>query len=494
MCESIDRHQLEAERNTHQFLLWTQYHRLFGRQLRIERCLGSGLFCTDFEDEPIDMDMVHKLSDAILEILEKPEPFTFEEHTKEDLIAMYEKTDLQQMVNSVRLIRKEKVPCVRLGDDIDYILGPFSTNTQRLKLFKLQAHSNGIAITLPTITDPNGIDEWIEPNPFAICTGKGIRYAADLNEAVLNNQLTPVRLVAEDFHSSQIAAIAAHLATVHSQKPIITIAGPSASNKTTTALRIATALEALGYHSVILGMDDYYKTLSDIPYGPDGLQDFEHISALDLPILADRIQKLTEGKTIHRRRFSFQLLKGVETEDLIVPKDPSFVIIEGINALNNGFLELLGRDRVTPIYVSALSPVNIDPRHRFPPHDVRLLRRMVRDYNFRRTSPRETLRRWSSVRKGEQANIFPYEHVAEFVFNSSLAYEMSILSMQARNLLMAALVPAEDEDPNSEVAKSMTEEAKRMLELIDFFYIASPEGIPGASCIREFIGGSELPY
>lgn len=171
----------------------------------------------------------------------------------------------------------------------------------------------------------------------------------------------------------------------------------------------------------------------------------------------------------------------------------AFLIIEGIHALNPILLDFLGRENITPIYVTVLTPLNLDYNHRFPTSDVRLIRRMVRDYNFRGQTPRTTIRRWSQVRKAEEKYVFPYQGNAELFFNSGLVYELSVLSIYAHSILAEATVLEENEVQDS-VAQNITNEAQRLLNLLKFFYPVSIEAVPHISCIREFVGGSDLKY
>lgn len=278
-------------------------------------------------------------------------------------------------------------------------------------------------------------------------------------------------------------------------KKVITIAGPSSSNKTTFALRLQISLRVNGYESLVIGMDDFYKDRADIPVGPNGEQDFEVITALNIPLLSQRVKALLNGESVPARRFDF--VKGVgydnEKEQLHLHKN-QFLIIEGIHGLNPDLLEGLGRENVTPIYVSALTPVNIDSNHRFSTSDLRLIRRMIRDYRYRGYSPRSTLRRWPSVRKGEVKNIFPYQENAEMFFNSSLVYELPVLMIFGKGLLSEATIPEKGEDPNTPESQLISSEARRLLGLINFFYPVSVEVVPHISLIREFVGGSDFQY
>jgi uridine kinase len=239
-------------------------------------------------------------------------------------------------------------------------------------------------------------------------------------------------------------------------------------------------------------MDDYFQDGDKIETDADGQQDLEHISAMNVSLLSERVL-LLQGESVPVRKFNFVKAKGEDhpTKKLTLPKD-AFLILEGIHGLNPQLLVHLGQS--SPIYVSALTPLNIDFNHRFPTSDLRLIRRIVRDSQFRGCNARKTLRRWTSVRVGEERNIFPYQENAKLFFNSSLVYELPVLFIYAKPMLSEALIPDPDENSDSPEAKEVSREATRLLGLLNNFYTLDPVFVPRYSCIREFIGGSELEY
>jgi uridine kinase len=240
-------------------------------------------------------------------------------------------------------------------------------------------------------------------------------------------------------------------------------------------------------------MDDFFMNKEDVPYGPDGLQDLEAIGALNVSLLTERVHRLFAGESVPRRKYDFKQAKGVdvvEKQQKLGPK--TFLIFESIHGLKPLLINKLGADKVCPIFVAALTPLAIDSTHRLPSTDLRLIRRIVRDSRDRGKSARQTIRRWTSVRIGETKNIFPLLNNAELFFNSALAYELPVLAVSARSLLAEATVPEDTEDPNDPLTVEITREARRLLTLISFFYEISLEEVPHISCIREFVGGSDL--
>ena len=504
MSAEIPRAQLLSEHATLSFLVWSQYKALFDRQLKIEHSIGDGLYFNDLERQPITQEMVDKLAQAMKEIIDGPQEIELVSLPREQLIEHFTALNMQDKVGILKTWQEDLVPCVRLGETIDYQIEPMSTNKDRLKIHELRSYNNGLLLRFPLLINPTEIKEFKDPKVTIRMFSEyhqwakliGVDYISKLNEIIYKRKIDDIKWVAEGLHDNKLAQIADKLCENYvNGKRVVTIAGPSSSNKTTFAKRLAIALRVNGYQSLVMEMDDFYKNRDDIPVGPDGLQDFESITALNIPVLTDKIAKLLNGEEVSRRKFLFKEGVGVECDDeKLKLKDHTFLIIEGIHGLNPQLLDAIGRDKVTPVYVSAMTPINVDCNHRFPTSDLRLIRRMVRDYRYRGYSPRKTLSRWTSVRKGEEKNIFPYQANAELFFNSALVYELPVLSIYGKGLLSEATLPEEGEDPNSPEAVRISEEARRLLGLLNLFYPVSVEVVPHISCIREFVGGSDLKY
>ena len=502
--QKITRTQLLSEHATFSFLLTSVYFKEFGSLLRLEHSLGDGLYYIDSNDAIITPEMITKLETRIRALLADDSlSIVIGTMDHSELVKIFSKANLQDKIGVLKAWQDPTIPIIQCGEFIDYVLEPMSTNKKRLEIFEFRPFLNGLIARLPTMLNPTGINEWKDPQVLHkmfseySCWAKllNVESVGKLNQCIANHEINHVKMLAEGLHERKLAKIAQKLAKNYPTKRVITIAGPSSSNKTTFAKRLAIQLKVSGYSAVVIEMDDYFQDSVKIPYGPDGLQDFEHISAMNVELLGERVHALLAGESIPVRKFNFKLGEGVDyPEKQFKLKDNCFLILEGIHGLNPLLLEHIGKDDVTPIYVSALTPLNIDYNHRFPTSDYRLIRRIIRDNQFRGQSPRATIRRWTSVRVGEERNIFPYQQNAQTFFNSSLVYELPVLSIYGRVLLSEATQPAPDEDPDSPEAKDVSDEARRLLGLINNFYPLSPEIVPKISCIREFIGGSDLDY
>lgn len=500
----ISRTQLLAEHSTLSFLLSSIYNKLFDRILKVEHSLGDGLYCTDYRRDPITQEMTDLMKKTLNDLLSSEIPITGVRVARSELLQVFKLHGFEDKIGLLKTWADDMIPCIKCGDYIDYSMEPFSADKERLGIFDLVQYEDGVVLRFPTLLTPTIIQEWQDPSALFEMFSEYRKWAelincdtvAELNNVIYQRKIDDLKWVAEGLHDQKLTKIAKYLVKRFNEKRIVTIAGPSSSNKTTFALRLAINLRALGYQSIVIGMDDYYKDTSDIPVGPDGLQDFESISALNIDVLSDHVHKMLKGEEVPERKFDFISGKGVDSKEMRKLPKNSFLIIEGIHGLNPELLASLGRDSVTPIYVSALTPVNIDFNHRFPTSDLRLIRRIIRDYRYRGYSPRRTIRRWTSVRVGEERNIFPFQGNAELFFNSSLVYELPVLSIYGKALLSEATMPSDEDelDPNSQESKDITNEAKRLLGLLNFFYPVSVEVVPHISCIREFVGGSDLKY
>lgn len=499
----ISRQQLRAESEALLFIASALYRRFFGSHLEVVHSLHDGVFIVDETGNKIPEERITSLEAEIRNHIQSPNPIEFVQIDTKELIERYFKLGLMDKVGVLKTIPSAKIPCCKIGDYIDYLLEPIADVIPSDKPFELKPYQNGFVLRTPTIDHSTELIEWRDPsaqnNMFSeyLDWAKvvGVQKISDLNNLIYKQDIDELKWTCEGLHKKKLATIAKKLVEDFEKKKIITIAGPSSSNKTTFAKLLQINLRVLGYNSIVIEMDDYAQERELTPFGEDGLRDYEAITAFNLELFGERVKKLLAGEAIPRRKFDFVTGKGSDSEtekQKLGPK--TFAIFEGIHGLNPQLLNVIGQDLVTPIYVAPLTPLSIDGSHRFPTTDLRLIRRIIRDFKYRGTSPRETIRRWTSVRLGEERNIFPYQANAQMSFNSSLVYELPVLSVYGRGLLAEATVPADHEELNDPQTKMITTEAKRILTLLNMFYPISSEEVPHTSCIREFIGGSDLKY
>lgn len=491
------------QRATMIFLTCSVYRELYGRSLRVKHSLGDGVYCQDIAKNEITQEMLDKIAENVERVIKTHGVIEKVPIPRKELLAKFKKDGREDKIGVLKALSEDPVKCVKCGDFIDYVLEPMLTDLSKITAYALQLYGDGFVLRFPTLMSGNKLSEWVDPHAqhemFAEYTEwaelVGVENIAKLNELIYQRKVYDIKWVCEGLHQRKLAKIAGTLVAGFPERRIVTIAGPSSSNKTTFAKRLAIALRVRGYESIVIEMDDYFVNRLDTPRGPDGQYDFEAITALNVKLLSERVHDLIAGKAVPRRKYDFKSGLGLDitTEMQQLPAN-GFLILEGIHGMNPELLGPLGRDEVTPIYVSPLTPLSIDDEHRFPTTDLRLIRRMIRDHKFRGYSARRTIRMWTSVRVGEEKNIFPYQDNADMFFNSSLVYELPVLSIFARTLLAEAAVPDEGEDPNDPMTKEITREARRLLGLVNLFYAIPLEEVPHISCIREFTGGSDLKY
>jgi uridine kinase len=261
------------------------------------------------------------------------------------------------------------------------------------------------------------------------------------------------------------------------------ISGPSSSGKTTFSKRLGVQLRVLGLDPVLIALDDYFVDRDKTPLGEDGKPDFEALEAIDLATLNDRLRRLNAGESVEIPRYDFISGRRQWHEKPLQLSDSSVLILEGIHALNPQLTPGVAEDRKFKIYISCFTSVAMDNISRIHTTDNRLIRRMVRDNAYRGTSAEATLKRWQSVRRGEEKYIFPYQENADVMFNSSLLYELPVLKRYVMPLLLSV--------PDTEEVYG---EAVRLLKFIDNFSLLDDGEIPPTSLLREFIGGSSFTY
>ena len=257
------------------------------------------------------------------------------------------------------------------------------------------------------------------------------------------------------------------------------IAGPSSSGKTTFAQRLSIQLKLNGLKPVTVSVDNYFVERDQNPKDENGNFDFECIEAIDLPLFNDHLTKLLSGETVEMPTFDFTKGTKIYNGNKMKMNENDVLVIEGIHCLNDKLTSSIPKEQKYKIYISALTVLNIDYHNRISTTDNRLIRRIVRDHQFRNYSALHTLKMWYSVNRGEEKNIFPYQEEADIMFNSSLIYELGVLKDYALPLL-------------SEIDSSQPEfsEAKRLSSFLNYFRSIPSDAIPSHSLIREFIGGS----
>lgn len=396
--------------------------------------------------------------------------------------------------DTVELLESNHAPGVRVAFCGHYAAlpqGPLLPSAGHLRFFRLLPYPPGFVLQLPDpdhlLAEPPPFEEM--PHLFQIFEehkqwGRilGLNTVGRLNALTLAGGAGEFIKIAEALHERKTAAIADDIA--HRGTRVVLVAGPSSAGKTTFSKRLAIHLRVCGLHPHILEMDNYFKdNRQQIPTGFNGAPDFEHIEALDLPLLDHHLGELLAGRPIVPPRFHFPTKTRRSAENPLRLVNGDVLIIEGIHGLNPRLLPNVPEKEKFRIYISALTQLSLDSVNRISTTDNRLLRRIVRDARFRGHSPLETLRMWPSVRRGEKQWIFPFQRRADATFNSALDYELAVLKPLVEPLLRQ-IKPSE---PEYSIAR-------RLSGFLDNFLAMSPHEVPPTSILREYIGESSFTY
>ncbi|MEL3905722.1 MAG: nucleoside kinase [Treponema sp.] len=385
---------------------------------------------------------------------------------------------------------KPKILINRLGDYCDLYFQPLMDRVGYLTVFGLMEYENGFLLRFPATADTEHLPDFKDiPQLFTVYKeskmwGKtiGVSSVGQLNELIENRKTKDYVEITETMQNNKLACIAEQIKSKETVK-VVLIAGPSSSGKTTTAKKLSMQLRVQGYDPHVISLDDYYLGRSKTPRDKNGKYDFECLEALDIPLLNEVLLKLFAGETVELPSYDFKTGERFYNGKTLQLSDRSILILEGIHGLNDKLTAQIDPSLKFKLYLSALTQLNLDDHNRIPTSDNRLLRRIVRDAQFRGSSASVTIGMWSDVRAGEAKHIFPFQNTADAIFNTALDYELSVLKIYAEPLLRAV----KPIDP-------AYSEASRLLIFLNNFLSVSPAFVPGQSILREFIGDSDFSY
>ena len=392
---------------------------------------------------------------------------------------------MDDKVELLKYRRTSSVNFYKLDGFYDYFYGPMAPNTGCLQAFKLTRRSKGFLLQFPSASHDYQLAEAAPNTKISEVFEESNQWARILNidtVGSLNNNLCTTGIgevirVTEGLHEKKIAYLADQI--MHDHKRIVLIAGPTSSGKTTFAARLSVQLRVNGVQPYVISLDNYYLNREHTPKDADGKYDFETIKAIDVAQINQDMSALLKGETVQIPSYNFLTGQREYKGHYLTLKPDDVLIMEGIHGLNGAIGEGVSRDDTFRIFISALTQINIDDHNRIPTTDTRLVRRIVRDHQFRGYSADKTIEIWPSVIRGEGKYIFPFQEEADAFFNSALVYEMCVLKQFAEPLLFGI----------SKTHPSYTE-AKRLIKFLDGFLGASSEFVPINSLLREFVGGS----
>ncbi len=457
----------------------------------VKHALGKSYYCEIKGKKAVSPLEVIELEAKMRELVAADEPIIPHMLTRAEAAEILARFDRQNTIEILDIMWFEKVRIYSSGPYSGYSYSYLAPSTGCLTVFKLVPHNNGFLLCFPDSQKPAVVapcpklpklgQVWEESQEWAKILG--ISDLAGFWRLVAKNPQEANNLIhiGEALQEKKIAKIADEIFAKREKLRVILIAGPSSSGKTTFAQRLSIQLRVLGLHPVSVSTDDYFVDREHTPRDEFGDFDFEALEAVDVQLFNEHLQLLMECCEVECPIYNFQK-GGRELQGKITRVDKDHpIIVEGIHALNERLTPMIKRENKYKIYISALTQTFIDDHNRIQTTDARLIRRIVRDNQFRAHDAVKTLQRWPSVRRGEEKNIFPYQEDADMMFNSALVYELSIFKKYAEPLFMAI---SSNEKEYSD--------ARRLLDLLSFFPLLPDKNVPLNSILREFIGGSSI--
>jgi len=458
-------------------------------KLTVEYQLGNAMFCT-IDNMKITEEFIEKMTEEIKKIISEDLKIKKVIMTREEAKEFYEKTNASKGRLQYDLTDNEEIYMYYCEDYYNYCYGTMANRTGVLENFEIIKYYDGFLLRYPTTKNPTEIPEFKPTKKLSWALEEYERIhkiletntVYKLNKAINSGRIKDVIMLAEALHEKKIANIADDIAKRKNVKMVL-IAGPSSSGKTTFAQRLGIQLRLNGIKPVTISVDNYFVERSDTPKDENGEYDFESIEAIDLKLFNEHLVKLLNGEEIEMPRFDFHEGTKKYKGDMLKLNSDEILVIEGIHCLNDKLTSQISKDEKYKVYISALTVLNMDRYNRISTTDTRLVRRIVRDYQFRGYSAKHTLDTWASVNRGEEKNIFPYQEDANKIFNTSLIYELSALKDIAKPLL-------------EEITQDEKEyaEAQRLLNILKYFESIPNEEVPTNSLLKEFLGGGNFKY
>ena len=452
--------------------------------------VSNGFYVDIRLGRPVVDEDVNILRRRMQEIIDSKMPIRrFTVPTEEAIALFQEKGDVEK-VKLLRTSGSIYTTYYKIGEYVDYYYGTLLTNTSQLYLFGLEKYYDGMLLRIPSVSNPNVLGEMTRQDKmFDIFKEHhrwqeilGIRTVGDFNQAIDVGHTTDIINISEALQEKKLAKIAEEIASRKGVK-LVLLAGPSSSGKTTSCKRLSIQLAVNGLKPLQISLDDYFVDRDKTPKDENGEFDFESIYALNLDLLNEQFNALFRGEEVELPKYDFPSGKSVKSGKKLKLEPNNVLVVEGIHALNPELTAHVPEEQIFRVYASALTTILLDNHNYIPTTDNRLLRRIIRDYKYRGVSAQETIRRWPSVRAGENRWIFPFQENADAMLNTAMLYELSVLKMQAEPLLQQ--VPENCEE---------FAEAYRLLKFLKYFKGIPYNNLPPTSLLREFLGGSSFHY
>ncbi len=473
------------------FVLAVAAHNIFPNvRLLVGHSLGYGYYYTIETKNPVSAEQIASLKKEMERIIRDDKIIDTECISYEDACKLFETLNLTETRKQLNYRCPSKIQINSLENFSDLYFGPLVATTGMLGVFDLMPYQDGFLLRFPNHANPEKLTEFKDqPKLFEIYSrykawGKrlNVTSAASLNQLIHDRKVNDFINITETLQVKNISDIADK---IHEKKTarVVLIAGPSSSGKTTTSKKLSLQLEALGYKPKVISLDNYYVCRTETPRDENGNYDYECLEALNVKMLNENLVDLFAGKEIKLPSYDFKAGVSYFKGDTMHLEENDILVMEGIHGLNDKLTPLVPQELKFKIYLSALTQLNLDDHNRISTSDNRLIRRIVRDAQFRGKSAADTIGMWNSVQKGERLHIFPFQNNADAMLNTALDYEISVLKVYADPLLRC-VTPMQKEYA----------EANRLLNFLNCFSTIPATQVPVQSIIREFIGGSAFKY
>lgn len=473
------------------FVLCKAVHDVWpGAEVVIDIPVSNGYYCNINIGRPLTEADADALRSRMQQIIDDALPIRRHECTTEEAIGMFSEMGMDSKVKLLKSVGSLYTTYYEIDGYKDYYYGTLLTNTRQLYLFGLEKYYDGMLLRIPLRDDPSRLGDLIRQDKMFEIFKEHHRWqkilemstVGDFNDAVKNGHSTDLINVSEALQEKKISQIADMIAARKGVR-VVLISGPSSSGKTTFCKRLSIQLLTCGIKPVQISLDDYFVNRELTPKDDKGDYDYESLYALNIPLLNEQLNALFAGEEVELPRYNFQSGRSEKSGRRLKLLPDNVLVVEGIHALNPELTAKIPEEQKFRVYASALTTILLDTHNYIPTTDNRLLRRIIRDYKYRGVSAAETIRRWPSVRAGENKWIFPYQENADVMFNSALLFELAVIKSQAEPLL--ELVPENMEEHA---------EAYRLLKFLKYIAPIPNRQLPPTSLLREFLGGSSFKY
>ena len=480
------------------FVIYKAVRELFpGCKLLLEHPVSNGYYCRliKADGDAVTVDDAKAIRKRMQDIIAEDIPFLREECRTEEAVRLFSEAGMDDKVKLLKTSGSLYTTYYRLGDTIDNYYGALVPSTGFLKVFDIVKYYDGLLLRVPTKDNPQKVGEIVKQEKMLTAFKEHLQWdyilhmgnVGDLNEICQRGLATQVINVTEALQEKKISQIADTIVqrSKNGGEPVrlVLISGPSSSGKTTFSKRLSVQLLTNGIIPYPVSLDNYFVNRADTPRDAQGQLDYESLYALDLDLFNSQMKSLLRGEEVELPYYNFNTgLREYRGEKLRIA-DNMVLILEGNHGLNPDLTPQIPEENKFKIYVSALTTISLDDHNWIPTTDNRLVRRIIRDFNFRGYSAQQTISRWASVRAGEDKWIFPYQENADVMFNSSMLYEFAVFRSHIEPILNMVRNDCEE-----------YAEAHRLLKFIKYFTPIRDNEIPPTSLMREFIGGSSFKY